>query len=67
MAGGRTPHKDMVRVPDGVFRMGSERFYPEERPVREVAVSGFWIETKEKGTKKRIHQSNAVGRSGFFT
>ena len=24
--------------------MGSERFYPEERPVREVAVEGFWID-----------------------
>jgi formylglycine-generating enzyme required for sulfatase activity len=24
--------------------MGSERFYPEERPVRQVAVSGFWID-----------------------
>ena len=24
--------------------MGSEDFYPEERPVREVAVDGFWID-----------------------
>jgi formylglycine-generating enzyme required for sulfatase activity len=24
--------------------MGSERFYPEEAPVREVAVDGFWID-----------------------
>jgi formylglycine-generating enzyme required for sulfatase activity len=24
--------------------MGSEEFYPEERPVHEVAVSGFWID-----------------------
>ena len=24
--------------------MGSEDFYPEERPVREVAVEGFWID-----------------------
>ena len=24
--------------------MGSEDFYPEERPVREVAVGGFWID-----------------------
>ena len=44
MTRGRTPFKDMARVPDGVFRMGSDRFYPEERPVREVAVSGFWID-----------------------
>ena len=26
--------------------MGSDDFYPEERPVRSVAVDGFWIETK---------------------
>ena len=27
-------------VPGGTFRMGSEDFYPEERPVREVSVEG---------------------------
>jgi len=34
----------MVWLPGGEFRMGSERFYPEERPVRSVAVDGFWID-----------------------
>ena len=28
----------------GTFRMGSEDFYPEERPVHEVAVDGFWMD-----------------------
>jgi len=36
--------KDMVEVPGGTFRMGSDRFYPEEAPVREVSVDGFWID-----------------------
>jgi sulfatase modifying factor 1 len=36
--------KNMVEVPDGTFRMGSDRFYPEERPVREVSVEGLWID-----------------------
>jgi len=36
--------KDMAWVPGGSFRMGSEEFYPEERPVREVAIDGFWID-----------------------
>ena len=36
--------KNMVELPGGTFRMGSERFYPEERPVREVSVDGFWID-----------------------
>lgn len=34
----------MVWIPGNTFRMGSERFYPEERPVREVCVDGFWID-----------------------
>ena len=35
---------DRVWIPEGEFAMGSERHYPEEGPVRRVAVSGFWIE-----------------------
>ncbi len=34
----------MVELPAGRFRMGSDRFYPEERPEREVSVDGFWID-----------------------
>jgi formylglycine-generating enzyme required for sulfatase activity len=34
----------MVQIPGGTFRMGSDRFYPEERPVREVYVEDFWID-----------------------
>ncbi len=35
----------MAKVPAGSFLMGSETFYPEERPVRSVEVEGFWIDT----------------------
>ena len=35
---------NMVELPGGTFRMGSDRFYPEEAPVREVSVGGFWID-----------------------
>ncbi|MFD9418505.1 formylglycine-generating enzyme family protein [Streptomyces goshikiensis] len=38
------PPLGMVRVPGGTFRMGSEAFYPEERPVRPVTVDGFWMD-----------------------
>ena len=31
-------------VPGGTFAMGSEDFYPEERPVHRVAVDGFWMD-----------------------
>ena len=36
--------ENMVELPGGAFRMGSDRFYPEERPVRDVSVDGFWID-----------------------
>src|SRR5829696_787412 len=34
----------MSWVPGGTFSMGSDAFYPEERPVHHVAVDGFWID-----------------------
>ena len=34
----------MVWVPGGTFAMGSEQHYPEEAPVREVTVDGFWMD-----------------------
>ena len=36
--------EDMVELAGGSFRMGSERFYPEERPVRLAEVGRFWID-----------------------
>jgi formylglycine-generating enzyme required for sulfatase activity len=35
--------KGMVWVEGGEFWMGSDDFYPEERPVHRVAVDGFWM------------------------
>jgi formylglycine-generating enzyme len=35
---------NMPWVPGGTFRMGSEDFYPEERPLHEVTVDGFWMD-----------------------
>lgn len=34
----------MSWIPGGEFRMGSEDFYPDERPLRRVAVDGFWMD-----------------------
>lgn len=34
----------MRRLPGGTFTMGSDRFYPEERPRRRVSVDAFWID-----------------------
>ena len=54
----------MVWIPGKTFRMGSEEFYVEERPVHEVAVSGFWIDrspvTNEQFTR-------FVAETGYVT
>jgi formylglycine-generating enzyme len=36
--------RNMVRIPGGTFRMGSNDHYPEEAPVHRVAVDEFWID-----------------------
>lgn len=38
-------YKNMSSIPGGVFWMGSEDFYPEERPVHQVHVDSFWMDT----------------------
>lgn len=38
-----SPH-DMVMIPGGTFRMGSDRHYPEEAPAHRVTVAPFWID-----------------------
>ena len=34
----------MTWVPGGSSVMGSQNYYPEERPVRRVEVDGFWMD-----------------------
>jgi formylglycine-generating enzyme len=34
----------MAWIPGGEFRMGSDDFYPEERPAHRVTVDGFWMD-----------------------
>jgi formylglycine-generating enzyme len=35
---------NMIWIPGGTFRMGSDKHYPEEAPVHRVTVGGFWID-----------------------
>lgn len=42
---GAPPDRGMVWIAGGTFAMGSDDFYPEERPVHRVSVDGFWMDT----------------------
>ena len=43
---GPPPAEGMRWIPSGAFLMGSEDFYPEERPVHRVGVDGFWMDER---------------------
>ncbi len=38
------PFPDMVWIPGGTYWMGSDNHYPEEKPVHQVTVTGFWMD-----------------------
>jgi sulfatase modifying factor 1 len=52
---------DMVYVPGGTFRMGSDRHYPEEAPVHRVTVDGFWIDRTPVTNRQFREFVNATG------
>jgi formylglycine-generating enzyme required for sulfatase activity len=54
----------MVWIPGGVFQMGSNDFYPEERPVRRIAVDGFWI---DRHPVTNAQFSQFVRETGYVT
>jgi formylglycine-generating enzyme len=45
-SGTKTRRKGMVWIPGGTFAMGSDRHYPEEAPVREASLDGFWMDER---------------------
>ena len=60
-----SPTADMVWVPGGEFRMGSDRHYPEEAPVHRVTVDGFWIDP-HAGHQRRS-SARFVEATGYVT
>ncbi|MEP9374971.1 formylglycine-generating enzyme family protein [Mesorhizobium sp. KR1-2] len=56
---------DMVFVPGGTFRMGSNDHYPEEAPVHRVAVDRFWIDRTPVTNRKFREFVNATGHVTF--
>jgi formylglycine-generating enzyme len=59
-----TPTADMIWIPGGSFRMGSDRHYPEEAPVHSVTVDGFWIDATPV-TNAQFRRF--VGATGYVT
>jgi sulfatase modifying factor 1 len=56
--------ENMIWLPGGSFLMGSNEFYPEERPVRRESVGGFWID-RHPVTNAEFGQF--VGATGYVT
>jgi formylglycine-generating enzyme required for sulfatase activity len=54
----------LVNVPNGPFQMGTEEWGPDERPVHEVFLHGFWI-GKNLVTNQQF--STFVEETGFVT
>src|SRR5262249_55024252 len=56
---------NMIWVPGGTFRMGSDRHYPEEAPVHRVAVAGFWIDDTPVTNRQFKEFVRATGHKTF--
>jgi len=61
---GPPPDPDMVWIPGGTFAMGSDDFYPEERPVHRVTVDGFWM---DRSPVTNAHFARFVAETGYRT
>lgn len=51
----------MVLIEGGSFRMGSDEFYPDERPVHERRVDPFWIDRHEVTNEQFAEFVEATG------
>src|SRR5258708_4757296 len=56
---------NMVRIPGGTFRMGSNDHYPEEAPVHRVTVDGFWIDSTPVTNRQFKAFVKATGHKTF--
>lgn len=62
--GGSHALGEMVLVPGGSFRMGSDEFYPDETPVHDRTVAAFWIDRYEV---TNADYSEFVAATGYVT
>src|SRR5258708_12581 len=64
-AGGHHHYPDMILIPGGTFRMGSDRHYPEEAPVHPVAVDSFLIDRTPVTNRPFQELVRATGHGTF--
>lgn len=56
---------DMIQIPGGTFRMGSDKHYPEEAPVHRVTVSNFLIDRTPVTNRQFRDFVKATGHATF--
>jgi sulfatase modifying factor 1 len=59
------PFADMIYLPNGEFRMGSDRHYPEEAPAHRARVAAFWIDRAPVTNRQYRRFVNATGHVTF--
>jgi len=64
LASERLRQADVMLIPGGTFRMGSDRHYPEEAPVHRVTVDAFWMD-RTPVTNRQFKEF--VGATGHVT
>jgi formylglycine-generating enzyme required for sulfatase activity len=55
----------MIWIPGGTFAMGSDKHYPEERPVHRVTVDGFWMDRTPVTNERFARFVEATGHVTF--
>lgn len=58
-------HTDLVRIPSGIFRMGSDLHYPEEAPAHRVSVDAFRIDRMPVTNRQFTAFVSATGHVTF--
>ena len=56
---------NMIWIPGGTFRMGSDKHYPEEAPAHQVSVDGFWIDRTPVTNRQFKEFARATGHVTF--
>jgi formylglycine-generating enzyme required for sulfatase activity len=59
------PRTNLIWIPGGTFRMGSDRHYAEEAPAHQVTVGAFWIDRTPVTNREFRKFVNATGHVTF--